>query len=158
MSDFDFKKHSLERLEEWMCDAMNQSGASPREIYNTIINVVEEHVNYYQKGFEKTNQLLSLLKSKNNNKHSTWGEYYYPEEHHMPPWGHSDLEALANKKERWILKTEVYGLTGELFITLPDDLLEKAHLNEGDEVEWVNNLNGTFTIHKVTKSLEPDEC
>lgn len=62
MSDFDFKKHSLERLEEWLCDAMDQPEVSPQEIYNTIINVVEENVNYYQKGFIKTNQLLSLLK------------------------------------------------------------------------------------------------
>lgn len=197
MSDFDFKKHSLERLEEWLCDAMGQSGASSQEIYDTITNVVEEHVNYYQKGFEKTNQLLSLLKGNLNHDvyeavkkeydyyegsvNNTWEEHYYPEEttkknaplsykeaiqkgwtmtddsfwihpskdDHMPP---------SNKKERWILKTEVDGLTGELFITLPDELLEKADLNEGDEVEWVNNLNGTYTVRKVTKPLGSDEC
>lgn len=67
MSDFDFKKHSLERLKEWLYDAINQPDVSSQEIYNTIINVVEEHVNYYQKGFEKTNELLSLFKERMNN-------------------------------------------------------------------------------------------
>lgn len=179
MSDFDFKKHSLERLEEWLCDAMDQSGASPQEIYDTITNVVEEHVNYFEKGFKKTEQLLSLLKAKN--KHSTWEEHYYPEETTKKNASLSYKEAIqkgwtmtddgfwippskephmppSNKKERWILKTEVDGLTGELFITLPDDLLEKADLNEGDEIEWVNNLNGTYTVRKVTKPLGSDEC
>lgn len=67
MSDFDFKKHSLQRLEEWLCDAMDQPDTSSQDIYNTIINVIEEHVNYYQKGFLKTNHLLSLLQGKLNN-------------------------------------------------------------------------------------------
>jgi bifunctional DNA-binding transcriptional regulator/antitoxin component of YhaV-PrlF toxin-antitoxin module len=40
----------------------------------------------------------------------------------------------------------------------PDDLLDRAGLKEGDVVNWVDNKNGTYTIVKVTKPLEMDEC
>ncbi len=93
----------------------------------------------------------------------------------MPPWGHSDLEYLANdlltqdresnfpgeqcgaaendKVIRWQLPVEEVenGDTGEqeYFITLPDDLLEAANLKEGEEVEWVDNDDGTFILRKI---------
>jgi hypothetical protein len=47
----------------------------------------------------------------------------------------------------------------EYFITFPDDLLEAANLNPGDEVEWVEYRNdGSFLLRKVTKPLGMDEC
>ena len=34
--DFDYKKYSLEKLEEWMHDVMSASEATPQEIYDVI--------------------------------------------------------------------------------------------------------------------------
>lgn len=62
MDDFDYKKYSLQKLEDWICDAVSTSEASPHEIYNVIIRVVEEHTEYYKREFDKTTELLSLLK------------------------------------------------------------------------------------------------
>jgi hypothetical protein len=45
----------------------------------------------------------------------------------------------------------------EYFITFPDDLLEAANLNPGDEVEWVDRDDGNFLLRKVTKPLGMDE-
>ena len=38
--DFDYKKYSLENLENWMHDAMSSGGATPQEIYDVIVNLV----------------------------------------------------------------------------------------------------------------------
>ena len=88
------------------------------------------------------------------------------------PWGLSDLEyefdnstltqdresnfpgeqcgsAKNDKVIRWQLPVEADGPSGEYYITFPDDLLEAANLEEGDEVEWVDNDNGTFILRKV---------
>jgi bifunctional DNA-binding transcriptional regulator/antitoxin component of YhaV-PrlF toxin-antitoxin module len=43
-------------------------------------------------------------------------------------------------------------------VSFPDDLLEAAKLKEGDEVYWVDNNDGTYTIRKVSKPLGMDEC
>jgi len=40
----DYKKYSLENLENWLHDAM-ESGATPQEIYDVVIGVVKE--SYY---------------------------------------------------------------------------------------------------------------
>ena len=96
----------------------------------------------------------------------------------MPPWGHSDMEALhytdeemdamcdnaakQDKVIRWQLPVEEIenGDTGEqeYFITFPDDLLEAANLSPGEEVEWVDRNDGSFLLRKITKPLGMDEC
>jgi bifunctional DNA-binding transcriptional regulator/antitoxin component of YhaV-PrlF toxin-antitoxin module len=100
-----------------------------------------------------------------NSWNDFWEEYYYPEEAQddgMRPWGHSDMEYLiANSKQdkpkKWILPVEEVenGDTGEqeYFITFPDDLLEAANLTEGDQVEWVDNKDGTYTLKKIGDEL-----
>ena len=90
----------------------------------------------------------------------------------MPPWGHSDMEALKytdeelgamcdnaaklDKVVKWQLPIEEEDdyMTGEkeYFITFPEDLLEAANLKEGDEVEWVDRNDGSFLIRKVSKT------
>ena len=104
----------------------------------------------------------------------------FPEEQDpcMPPWGHSDMEALRYTDEemdamcdnaakqdkviRWQLPVEEVedGDTGEqeYFITFPDDLLEAAGLNINDELECVDQGDGSFLLRKITKPLETDEC
>ena len=89
----------------------------------------------------------------------------------MPPWGHSDMEALRytdkemdamcdnaakeDKVVKWQLPVEEVenGDTGEqeYFVTFPDDLLEAANLKPGDDVEWVDNNDGSFLLRKTTQ-------
>ena len=58
--DFDYKKYSLEKLEEWVHDAMS-SDASPHEIYSTIREVVQENYNYHREQVSRAYGLLELL-------------------------------------------------------------------------------------------------
>jgi antitoxin component of MazEF toxin-antitoxin module len=63
-----------------------------------------------------------------------------------------------DKVIRWHLPVECDGPSGEYYITFPDDLLEAANLNEGDDVEWVDNDDGTFILRKSKKQLNYDEA
>jgi hypothetical protein len=88
----------------------------------------------------------------------SWNSFWEETDDGMRPWGHSDLEYLvANQKKdkvvKWILPVEETKIAEtdetEYFITFPDDLLEVADLREGDKVEWVDNLDGSFILKKV---------
>ena len=104
---------------------------------------------------------------------SFWEENYYPEEVKddcMPPWGHSDMEALSqytaqdlekdlegirnaakqDKVVKWILPIErkIEDGVDDYYIQFPDDLLEAANLKSGDKVEWVDMNDGTFILRK----------
>ncbi len=39
--------------------------------------------------------------------------------------------------------------SGELFVELPDQLLKQLGWKEGDDLEWVEEQNGNWTIKKV---------
>ena len=57
----DYKKYSLDKLEEWMHDAMSVSEATPQEIYDVIKGVVEENYYTYKHQTSQAYELLALL-------------------------------------------------------------------------------------------------
>jgi hypothetical protein len=72
----------------------------------------------------------------------------------MRPWGHSDLEYLiANEKKdkvvRWVLPVEESEDGLDYVIIFPDDLLEAADLQEGDQMEWIDQGDGSYLLKKV---------
>ena len=104
----------------------------------------------------------------------SWTSFW--EEPSMPPWGHSDLEygihysekeldamCTAAKVEqdvknveefvkkdkviKWILPVEEDG--DDCVITFPDDLLESANLKEGDQLEWIDQGDGSCILKKI---------
>jgi hypothetical protein len=250
--DSDYKKYSLEQLDNWMHDAMSSGGASPQEIYDVIKGVVEENYYTYKYQASQAYELLALLNGNGKGHIEEYDEYkgstVSSVSDTMPPWGHSDMEALkytdeelnamcdkaasdqekekcreynlreaeyydkrakldaehskhyydytrndSNRKnpfltydeaiaagyemtddgfwissdkkgkvKKWILPVEEVKDTDtdetEYFVSFPDNLLEAAKLKEGDEIKWVDNGDGSYTITKVTKPLEMDEC
>ena len=62
-----------------------------------------------------------------------------------------------DKVVKWILPIEEVDCD-ECIINFPDDLLDAANLKEGDEVEWIDQGDGSYLIKKVTKPLGIDEC
>ena len=62
MTDFSYKKYSLEQLDNWVNDALNCDDLSPQDMYDTIVKCVEESVEYHKKYLDKSVELLSLLK------------------------------------------------------------------------------------------------
>ncbi len=214
-SDFDYKKYSLEKLQDWVHDALSTGEASPHEIYSAIREAVREDYYYYKHHCSRAYGLLELLSGNRPVKDTSilqcdkddpspecqkswndfWEEHYYPEEaedNGMRPWGHSDLEykgstvssvdqknhsnhyydytrndpnrpnPFVDKVKKWVLPVEECKDADtdetEYFVSFPNDLLEAANLKEGDQVEWVDNGDGSYLLRKVTQSLRMDEC
>ena len=205
----DYKKYSLENLENWLHDAVLSSEASPQEIYDVIKGAVDENYHYFKHHTGRCYELLSLLNGNGKGHIEAYDEYvkevqsekeyYEGKDDGMRPWGHSDIEYqianqsktsscdkddtspecqgawnsfwnqeeyglqytdeeitamcdAAEKKDKvvkWILPVEVSDDLEDYIVTFPDDLLEAANLKEGDQVEWVNNNDGTYTLKKV---------
>ncbi len=120
---FNYKKYSLEKLEEWVHDSLSCESATPQEIYDVIKKVVEENYYTYKCHTERCYELLALLNG-NGKGHLTcdkddpspeckkswndfWEEHYYPEEvkdNGMRPWGHSDMEYLVANSNQYTEK------------------------------------------------------
>ena len=69
----DYKKYSLENLENWMHDAMSAGEASPQEIYDVIVGVAKENYYVYKQQASQAYELLELL---NGNGESITKEHY----------------------------------------------------------------------------------
>ena len=237
MENFDYKKYSLEQLENWIHDAMSSVEVSSEEIFDTIKNVVEDNYYTYKNLTHKAYELLCLLNGngrghikaydeylekkenfvcdkedqspeckkswvsfweecddgKSDNK--GWGEWeatYYPEEykgstvssvqysekinsnHNKSITELSYDEAIASgwtmtgdgfwippqkkdKVKKWILPIEVDGSSGEYFVIFPDDLLEATNLKEGEQVEWIDQGDGSYLLRKVTVTKDDEK-
>ena len=62
-------------------------------------------------------------------------------------WGE---EIEMNKAKKWVLP--IQSCDENLFINLPNDLLDKVGWKEGDELTWTNNRDGSFTLNKCQKT------
>jgi hypothetical protein len=122
--DFDYKKYSLENLENWLHDAITSGEASPHEVYSTIRKVVKEEYDYHNERAKNCLGLLELLS------------------------GHRPVDPI-DKVVKWQLPVEIDGASGEYYVMFPDDLLEAANLKEGDQVEWVDRGDGSYLLRKV---------
>jgi hypothetical protein len=93
----------------------------------------------------------------NNSWNDFWEENYYPEEYYKsvtPSATQRDMDKVV----KWRLPVDKIenGDTGEqeYFITFPDDLLQAANLNPGDEVEWYDQGDGSFILKKLPKTYD----
>ena len=233
--DFDYKKYSLEQLDNWMHDAMSSGGATPQEIYDVIVDVVKENYYTYKHQASQAYELLSLLNSGiGNNKYQnylnkvmscdkddpseeckkSWSSFWEEEpsqyteeklnamcdkaasdqekekcrEYNLREAEYYDKRAKLDatydemiaagyemtadgfwlppqkkdKVKKWVLPVEECKDSDtdetEYFVSFPDDLLEAANLKEGDEIRWVDNGDGSYTIRKVTKEIKMEDC
>jgi hypothetical protein len=170
--DFDYKKYSLENLENWLHDAMSSGEATPQEIYDVIKGVVEENYYTYKHQTSQAYELLALLNGNgkgnikeyddcvdkilscdNDNEspecQQAWSDFW--EDVPVPLYvsEDGDIYPVRDKVVKWQLPVQVDGLTGECYINFPDDLLEEANLKEGDQVKWIDRKDGSFEMRKV---------
>jgi len=151
----DYKKYSLGQVENFLYDAMS-TDATPDEIYDVIKGVVEDNYYTYKVQTEKAYELLALLNGNGKGHIQAYDEYLekgenlqYTEEE-LNAMCDAATSAKKGKVNKWVLPVEEVDCD-ECIINLPDDLLEAANLKEGDEVEWVDNGDGSYLMKKVTK-------
>ena len=115
MTDFSYKKYSLEQLDNWIHDAITCEDLTAQEIYDTVVKCVDDCANYHKKELSKTIDLLSLLKGHREVDFdydaagakfpSTtqkgwvdfWEETYYPEEHKQ--YTEEEMNAMCDAAE-----------------------------------------------------------
>ena len=178
---FDYKKYSLENLENWIHDAMSSAEATPQEIYDVIVGVVRDNYYTYKAQTENAYELLALLNG-NGVGHLTcdkddpspeckksWNDFW-EEDLHRKDYTDEELNAMcaAAEEEELIskgyfkedgfwrkpkdkVKKWILPVEDDGIIIFPDDLLEAADLKEGDEIEWIPQDDGSFKMIKVTK-------
>lgn len=122
MSNFNYKNYSLSKLREWISDSLSCGEESAQDIYETILSETEDLAVYHKQQYENAMKLQNLMK------------------------GHRPTKSLNEVYES---KVEEDIITGEQWITFPPELINKLGWKEGDELEWIDNHDGTFTIQKV---------
>jgi hypothetical protein len=88
----DYKKYSLERLEDCIHDAITTANATPQEIYDAIKNVVSENYYIYKNQTEKCYELLALL-------HDNGNQILEQVKAHGELWDKEDIEAILHERE-----------------------------------------------------------
>jgi len=165
----DYKKYSLENLENWMHDALSCSEATPQEIYDVIKNVVSENYYIYKNQTERCYELLALLNG-NGIGHIQLNDEV---DDGMRPWGHSDLEyQIANQdkilscdkddpspdcKKEW---TKFWEEPNPIFVSEDGDLFVDDIVKKGDKVvKWqlpveIDGLSGEYYINLPDDLME----
>ncbi len=73
--DFDYRKYSLKKLEEWVHDALSCSEATPQEIYDVIKDVVSDNYYTYKCHTERCYELLALLNGNGKSHIQAYDDY-----------------------------------------------------------------------------------
>jgi len=137
-----------------------------------LMYATDEYLEYYLKDFDEKFKVAWDEIVVNLNKEDScmppWGhsdlEYCFKNDfinqdsmNNFPgeQYTEEELNAMcdAAEKHKWVLPIsqieDICTLEKETFIELPNDLLEETGWKEDDELEWVDNKDGTFTLRKV---------
>lgn len=58
---------------------------------------------------------------------------------------------MNQKKNSWEVTVQEDPETGDLILPLPEELLKIQDWKEGDELEWIDSGDGTWSLVKVQK-------
>ena len=111
-SNLDYKKYSLDKLKEWIHDALSCGEASPHEIYSVIREAAREDYQYYKEHSARAFGLLELL-SGHRPVADAWEEHYYPEEaknHSESYYDYTRNDPNRKnpfEKKKWVLPVEI---------------------------------------------------
>jgi len=177
MNDLEIVTSKISSAREILACAIDAHESRNTNKTETLLCAVDEFLQYYLAEFD--------TKFKDAWKETVIKVKQQEIDDCMPPWGHSDMEALKytdeeveamceaaeeeeliskgyfkedglwkkpkDKVVKWILPIEEVDCD-ECVINLPDDLLDAANLKEGDEVEWIDQGDGSYLMKKVTKN------
>lgn len=147
MNELEMVTSKICSAREILDSAINRLQEHQYDKAETLLFAVDEYLQYYIQEFDtkfkdawketvhKVNTEMYNVPTKNAD---AWNSFF---EEETP-------KSTIDKVVKWILPVEADGPSGEYFITFPDDLLEAANLQEGDEIEWVDQHNGTFILRK----------
>jgi len=63
---------------------------------------------------------------------------------------------MVMSKTTWTADVKYDEETDDTYIQLPDDMMIAAGWNLGDDIEWIDNNDGTWTMKKIEKDNEKE--
>ena len=116
---------------------------------------LEHSEHYYDYNRNKPELVACDRNNTSEECEKSWNDFWSG---NVEQYSDEELDAMCHSAEvkdkvkKWVLPVEETKVAEtdetEYFITFPDDLLEAADLKEGDQVEWVDNHNGSFSLFK----------
>jgi hypothetical protein len=138
---FDYKEYSISQLRNWVSDALSAGDVDAQEIYDVIRDEVNEHVDALQKQLDNGKRLQNLLLG--------YRDFSFDD------YDDDDLSVFYERTDEvktWIRTVEVDGLSGECYVTLPDELLELKGWGENDQIQWIVREDGSYELQKVNEN------
>ena len=134
--------YTMEQLNAFLYDAINDEQIGAQQIYETIIETVAEHTEYLQIQYEKSQQLFDLLKGTVKPYKSPWNQFIEDNKDGFLSKERESNFPKEDKPKTWILPVDDEGV-----ITLPEDLLERSGWKEGDTLVY-EICNGGVIVRK----------
>lgn len=133
------------RLQDAVDDYLQDEKVTPKQIYSELIECVNDVFNYHQTNANRANDLKSLIMG-NREVDLNLDDVLTG----IKQSGGFDWTPQSSKS-RWHLSVEKLFGSDDYFIKLPEDLLDKVGWETGDDLEWIDNFDGSFTIRKQKK-------
>lgn len=54
----------------------------------------------------------------------------------------------------WLIEVQENGKTKELFLEFPPDALNQVGWAEGDDLDWIDNNDGSVTLQKKREGID----
>jgi len=136
------KNYTMDQINSFLYDALNEEDLSAQQIYETIIETVSEHTEYLQIQYEKSQQLFDLLKGTAKPYKSPWNQFIEDNKDGFLSKERESNFPKEDKPKTWILPVDDDGV-----VTLPEDLLERSGWKEGDTLVY-EVCNGGVIVRK----------
>ena len=127
MNDLETVTSKICSIREILDCAIDAHQEHKHEKVEHLLYAVDEYLQYYLKDFD--NKFKDAWKA-------TVGDLR-----------EGNVMEEQKQSKKWTLPVE--QIHDDYFISFPDDLLDAADLKEGDEVEWIDNGDGSYTLKKV---------
>ena len=136
------KNYTMDQINSFLYDALNEESLSANQIYETIIETVSEHTEYLQLQYEKSQQLFDLLKGTTKPYEAPWTKFIEENKDGFLSKERESNFPKEDKPKTWILPVDDEGV-----ITLPEDLLERSGWKDGDTLVY-EICNGGVIVRK----------
>jgi hypothetical protein len=147
----EFLQYYLAEFDTKFKDAWAETVTKVKQEENDALVAVMNEKEYYEPSMPPWghSDMEYLSTTESSNTTSTHSSYYYDYTRNDP-----NHQNPFDKVIKWRLPVErkIEDGVDDYYIQFPDDLLETANLSPGDEVEWVDQNDGSFLLRKIPKT------
>ncbi len=124
-----YQEKVLSHLRESLFSALTDEEISPEQIFDVIREESASLIEYHKEHLARCQEFYEYFTNLSENFDS-------------------------NGPSRWILPVEVDEISGDYFLTLPDEVMSTLGWDIGDELEFSDNGDGSFFIKKAPVKLD----